>query len=145
MKEDLARNNPYMKMVVNILRAGKIIDHKASEVLKEFGITHIQFNILRILEARQPDKLTLGDVTEGLLFPTSDVSRLIDRLVGRGLVNREVCPVNRRKLEVTITSEGLEVIRQAIPKIEKSLDGYYKSTINEEERLKVIDVMKRIR
>lgn len=145
MKEDLARNNPYMKMVVNILRAGKIIDHKASEVLKEFGITHIQFNILRILEARQPDKLTLGEVTEGLLFPTSDVSRLIDRLVGRGLVSRVVCPANRRKLEVTITKEGLEVIGQAIPKIEESLDGYYKSTINEEERLKVIDVMKRIR
>ena len=145
MKEDLARNNPYMKMVVNILRAGKIIDHKASEVLKEFGITHIQFNILRILEARQPDKLTLGEVTEGLLFPTSDVSRLVDRLVGRGLVSRVVCPENRRKLEVSITKEGLDVIYQAIPKIEKSTDGYYKSTISEEERLKVIDVMKRIR
>ena len=145
MKEDLARNNPYMKMVVNILRAGKIIDHKVSEVLKEFGITHIQFNILRILEARMPDKLSLREITDGLLFPTSDVSRLIDRLVSRGLANRIVCPQNRRKIEVTITDEGLSVIRQSIPKIENTLNGYYKSEVEEDERLKVIDIMRRIR
>lgn len=145
MKEDLARNNPYMKMVVNILRAGKIIDHKVTEVLHEWGITHIQFNILRILEARMPDKLSLGDITEGLLFPTSDVSRLIDRLVSRGLVDRIVCPQNRRKIEVTITDEGLSVIRSSIPKIEQVLNGYYKTVISEEERITVIDVMKRIR
>ncbi|HSG67638.1 MAG TPA: MarR family transcriptional regulator, partial [Bacteroidales bacterium] len=106
MKEDLARNNPYMKMVVNILRAGRIIDHKVSDVLKEFGITHIQFNILRILEARKAEKLSLGDITDGLLFSSSDVSRLIDRLVNHGLVDRVICPKNRRKLELTITEEG---------------------------------------
>ena len=145
MKKDLARNNPYMKMVVNILRAGKIIDHRVSEVLKEFGITHIQFNILRILEARMPDKLSLAEVTEGLLFPTSDVSRLIDRLVSRGLVDRVVCPQNRRKIEVTINEKGLEVIRKSIPVIRETLNGYYKGVISEEERVLVIDVMKRIR
>ena len=145
MREDLARNNPYMKMVVNRLRAGKIIDHKVSEVLKEFDITHIQFNILRILEAKMPEKLSLAEVTSGLLFQTSDVSRLIDRLVTRELVDRTICPQNRRKIEVTITDKGLDVIRMAIPKIEKTLNGYYRSVINEKERIEVIDVMKRIR
>ncbi len=145
MKEDLARNNPYMKMVVNILRAGKIIDHKVSEVLKDYGITHIQFNVLRILEARMPDKLSLGEVTDGLLFPTSDVSRLIDRLVMRGLVHRIVCPENRRKIEVTITEDGLRLIRESLPRIEDTLHGYYRSVVDENERLGVIDVMRRIR
>ena len=134
-----------MKMVVNILRAGKIIDHKVSEVLKEHGITHIQFNILRILEARMPEKLSLKEVQDGLLFPTSDVSRLLDRLVKRGLVERTVCPENRRKIDLSITREGLQIIHSSIPAIEDSLDGYYKSAINEEERLQVIDVMKRIK
>lgn len=144
MKDDLAKNNPYMKMVVNILRAGKIIDHKMSEVLKVFGITHIQFNILRILEASKPGKLSLGEVKDGLLFPTSDVSRLLDRLVKRDLVKRTVCPENRRKLEVSITEEGMEVIRQSLAKIEKNLDGYYKDIVSENERDQVIDIMKRI-
>ncbi len=144
MKEDLARNNPYMKMVVNILRAGKIIDHKVSEVLKDHGITHIQFNILRILEARMPEKLSLEEIRDGLLFPGSDVSRLLDRLVRRGLISREICSRNRRKLEVAITPEGLELIGKAIPGIRKTLDGYYEHEVSEEERRQVIDVMKRI-
>lgn len=144
MKQDLARNNPYMKMVVNILRAGQIIDHRVSGVLKEFGITHSQFNILRILEARMPEKISLEEIREGLLFHTSDVSRLLDRLVKRGLVSREVCPVNRRKLDVSITDKGLEVIRKSVPGIEKSLNGYYVNDVSEEERQQVIDIMKRI-
>ncbi|MDT8393281.1 MAG: MarR family transcriptional regulator [Bacteroidales bacterium] len=144
MTDDLAKANPYMKMVVNILRAGKILDHKVSEALKEFGITHIQFNILRILEAGKPGKLSLGEIKEGLLFPTSDVSRLLDRLVKRDLVERTICFENRRKLEVSITEEGLEVIRQSLAKIEKKLDGYYKDAVSENERDQIIDIMKRI-
>ena len=121
---DLARNNPYMKMVVSILKAGRIIDYKVSETLKEFGITHIQFNILRILEAEYPKKLSLGEVKKGLLFQTSDVSRLIDRLVNRELIDRAFCPENRRKLEISITEKGLTVIKNSLPKIEKKLDFY---------------------
>ena len=144
MKQDLARNNPYMKMVVNILRAGKIIDHKVSEVLKEYGVTHIQFNILRILEARMPDKLSLGEIQDGLLFETSDVSRLIDRLVKSGMVKRTVCPDNRRKLEIEITKNGLGVIHKSITQIEKCMDGYYETAFSESERVQLIDMMKRI-
>jgi DNA-binding MarR family transcriptional regulator len=144
MKQDLARNNPYMKMVVNILRAGKIIDHRVTDVLKEFGVTHIQFNILRILEARMPDKLSLGEIQDGLLFETSDVSRLVDRLVKHGLVDRTYCPENRRKLEVSITQQGLDVIRKSLPQIEKNMNGYYKDLFSEPEREQLIDMMKRI-
>jgi DNA-binding MarR family transcriptional regulator len=145
VQKDLARNNLYMKMVVNILRAGKIIDYKVSEVLKDFTITHIQFNILRILEAEHPQKLSLGEVADGLLFPTSDVSRIIDRLVVRGLINREFCPDDRRKLELSLTSAGQEVIDKALPRIEKSLNGYYQPLINETDRNKVIEIMRLIR
>jgi DNA-binding MarR family transcriptional regulator len=133
-----------MKMVVNILRAGKIIDHKVSDVLKKYGVTHIQFNILRILEARMPEKLSLGEIQDGLLFETSDVSRLIDRLVRNGLVDRTYCPNNRRKLEVSITQQGLEVIHRSVPEIEKSMNGYYRDLFSKNERDQVIDMMKRI-
>lgn len=143
-KTKLAKHEPYMKMVIGILKAGQIIDHKVSDVLKEFGITHIQFNILRILEAEQPAKLSLGDISNGLLFKTSDVSRLIDRLVSRGLIHRMICPKNRRRVEISITEEGLAVIQQAVPKIESTFNGFYKSQVSEEERQLVTEVMRRI-
>ena len=144
MKQELARNHPYMKMVVNILRAGQIIDHKVSDAIRDLGVTHIQFNILRILEHRMPEKLSLGEITDGLLFRTSDVSRLIDRLVSHGLVHRTICPHNRRKLELEITEKGLEVIRLSVPKIEKALNGFYREEFNTEEREQVVEMMKRI-
>lgn len=144
MKKDLAENHPYMKMVVNILRAGQIIDHKVSDAIKEFGVTHIQFNILRTLEHRMPEKLSLGDIADGLLFRTSDVSRLVDRLVNNGLVHRSICPENRRKLELEITEKGLEVIRMSVPKIDDTLDGFYRDQFSEKEREQLIDMMKRI-
>lgn len=144
MRKYLAQNNPYIKMVVNILRAGKVIDQHVSEALKESGITLIQFNVLRILEAEHPQKLSLGEVADGLKSPTSDVSRLLDRLDARGLISRTICPVNRRKLEVSITGEGLEVIRALMPVIEEKLHGFYKDMINEEERSQLMEIVNRI-
>jgi DNA-binding MarR family transcriptional regulator len=114
-------------------------------VLKDFTITHIQFNILRILEAEHPKKLSLGEVSEGLLFPSSDVSRIIDRLVTRGLINREFCPRDRRKLEISLTDAGQEVINNALPKIELCLNGYYEPLINETDRKKITEIMRLIR
>jgi DNA-binding MarR family transcriptional regulator len=144
MKRDLAKDNPYMKMVINIMKAGNIFDHKVSEVLKEFDITHIQFNILRNLEFVYPDNISVGDVNQGLLFPTSDVTRLLDRLEKRNLVSRTICPKNRRKMDIAITEHGLEVIDEAMPKIAEKLESYYNNRVTEDERDKVSEVLKRL-
>lgn len=144
MKKDLAKDNAYMKMVVNILRTGNIIDHKVSDALKEFEITHIQFNILRILEEAYPEKLSAGDIKRGLLFSTSDVTRLLDRLEKRNLIIRSLCPENRRKMDISITEAGLQVIADSLPKMRENLDDYYRNKISESEREQLIEILKRI-
>jgi DNA-binding MarR family transcriptional regulator len=144
MKRDLAKDNPYMKMIINVMKAGNILDHKISEVLKAFDITHTQFNILRNLEFVYPEKISVGDVTQGLLFPTSDVTRLLDRLEKRNLISRTICPKNRRKMDIAITEQGLEVIDEAMPKISEKLEAYYVERVTEAERDKVSQVLKRL-
>lgn len=145
MAKDLAKDNPYMKMVISLMRTGNTIEHKIINTLKEFEITHIQFNILRILEAASPEKISVGDVTNGLMFPTSDVTRILDRLEKRGLISRIICPVNRRKMDISITEEGQKVIDSALPKIAQSLDNYYQDVISEEERKIVIEVLNKLK
>lgn len=145
MISEFARDIPYMKMVVNLLHAGNIIDYKVSRALKEFEITHIQFNILRILEAAFPKKLSVGDINSGLLFSTSDVTRLLDRLEKRGLIIRTLCPSNRRKMDITITDKGLAIISASLPKIEESLDGYYKNRITGVERDQLLNILRKLR
>lgn len=145
MISEFARDIPYMKMIVNILHTGNIIDYKVSRVLKEFEITHIQFNILRILEAAYPKKLSVGDINNGLLFSTSDVTRLLDRLEKRELIIRSLCPDNRRKMDISITDKGLAKIAASLPKIEESLDGYYKNRVTEEERDQLLRILKKMK
>jgi len=145
MRNELAKDAPYMKMVVSVLRVGTIIDHKVSEVLKEFEITHIQFNVLRILESVMPEKVSVGEIKKGLLFPTSDVTRLLDRLEKRNLIERILCPKNRRKMDISITNNGLKLISAALPRIEEKLDGYYKDRVNEAERDQLIEILRRLK
>lgn len=145
MISEFARDIPYMKMVVNLLQAGNIIDYKVSKALKEYEVTHIQFNILRILEATFPKKLSVGDINNGLLFSSSDVTRLLDRLEKRELILRTLCPENRRKMDISITNKGLALIAASLPKIEESLDGYYKNRVTEDERDQLLQILKKLK
>ncbi|MBN2350219.1 MAG: MarR family transcriptional regulator [Bacteroidales bacterium] len=145
MDRNLAKENPYMRMVVNILRTGNIIDKKVSEVLKKFEITHIQFNILRILEVAYPNYLSVGEINSELFFSTSDVTRLLDRLEKKELITRVICPKNRRKMDISLTEKGHNLIVESLPEIENKLDGFYKEIVSPEERNLVIDIMGRLK
>jgi DNA-binding MarR family transcriptional regulator len=145
MKSELAKDNLYMRMVVNMLRIANNIDKKVSDVLRPFEITHVQFNVLRILELAHPKALSVGEIADGLFFPASDVTRLLDRLVKRGLVTRKICTVNRRKMDVAITQKGMEAIHHSLPKISNSLDGFYKNRLSLEERDAMLEMLAKLK
>ena len=144
MKNYSATYNLHLKLIVELLRTGDYLDSKVSAVLKDFGITHIQFNILRILEGAAPEPLPVGKIKERLLFTKSDVTRLLDRLEKKELISRNICPNNRRKMDIEITQNGLDLTEKVLPLIEETLEGFYKDKIGEEERDIVIEVLKKI-
>ena len=143
-EEKLARNNPYMKMFVYIMRTGQFLDQQVSAILKQFDITHVQFNVLRNLEVAYPRFLSTGDIKKELIFPASDVSRLLDRLVKRNLIERRICPGNRRKIDISITTTGLNLISEILPVFENRFNGYYKNIILEHERDLITETLKKI-
>jgi DNA-binding MarR family transcriptional regulator len=57
-------------------------------------------------------------IQERMIAKTSNTTRLVDKLLLKGLVNREVCEQNRRKMEITITEKGLKLLTELDPKIE---------------------------
>lgn len=141
----LARDNLYMKMFVHMLRVGHLLDQKVNEILKHFDITHMQFNVLRSLEAANPATLSVGEIKAELIYPTPDVTRMLDRLEKRVLINRKICPENRRKMDVSITEEGLALIHKILPHFEYKFGGFFQESIETEERDMVLDILKRIR
>jgi DNA-binding MarR family transcriptional regulator len=143
--ETLANDNPNIRMITDILRTGSLIDRKVADVLRKFNITYIQLNILRMLEEVYPNTISVGEITKGLMFQTSDVTRLLDRLDKRDLIVRKICPNNRRKMDVGITEKGMKLISDSLPGISGELAKFYENRVTDDERDLLIDILKRFK
>jgi DNA-binding MarR family transcriptional regulator len=83
--------------------------------LKEFRLTPTQYNALRILRGAAPQALACGEVGRRLVTPDPDVTRLLDRLVKRGLAARFRDEADRRVVRVAITAGGLALLEEIEP------------------------------
>ena len=106
------------KTVLNILYTHNAITEKFIEVLRPFDISGEQFNVLRILRGQKGSPVNMCTIQERMVAKTSNTTRLVDKLLVKGLVTREVCPANRRKMEVQITEKGLELLERLDPKVD---------------------------
>lgn len=100
--------NPLHKAVVNIIFTSNWLNSQESSMLKPYGVTLQQYNILRILRGQHPNPATITLLTERMLDKMSNASRLVDKLQAKGLVERHICPSDRRQANVLITDIGLE-------------------------------------
>jgi DNA-binding MarR family transcriptional regulator len=80
------------------------------ELFHRFDLTAQQYNVLRILEAAQPDPLPTLVLAERLISRAPDITRIVDRLVQRGLVERQRDATNRRVVPIAITVAGTQLL-----------------------------------
>jgi DNA-binding MarR family transcriptional regulator len=104
--------SPLQKVVVNIAYTSSWLISKESTQLKPFGVTLQQYNILRILRGQHPSPATITLLTERMLDKMSNASRLVDKLQAKGLVDRKICPHDRRQADVLINNLGLSVLKE---------------------------------
>ncbi|MBC7438809.1 MAG: MarR family transcriptional regulator [Flavobacterium sp.] len=120
------------KTVLNIIYTQNAVLDKFNEVLKPFEISGEQFNVLRILRGQKGHPANMCVIQERMIAKTSNTTRLVDKLLLKNLVTRNVCPENRRKIEVLITEKGLELLAELDPKIIENED-YFCSNLSSEE------------
>lgn len=101
----------YQKLAVNILYTSNWLMSHQKKLFEKEGITTAQYNILRILRGQHPEPLAINILKNRMLDKMSDTSRLVERLRAKGLVKRETCIDDRRKSDVSITLEGLELLK----------------------------------
>ena len=109
---DCAFKNEYHKLRANILYTANWLTNGVRAILEPYGITHKQYNILQILRDVHPDALAILDVQQRMIDKMSDTSRLIDRLVKKGWVNKVRCPQDRRSAKVQLNEEGRALLCQ---------------------------------
>src|SRR5690606_12995862 len=88
--------NIYHKTTLHILFTANWITERFKKQASKEKITLQQFNALRILRGQYPEPSTVNLIKARLLDKMSDVSRLIDRMVQKGLVSRTISHVDRR-------------------------------------------------
>ena len=110
--------------ILNLFVASNYLRGKIEMVCNEQGITHSQFNVLRILKGAQPDGYPRYDIISRMVEPAPDVTRLIDRLIRDGLVERYYSEEDRRLSLSRITKKGIALLNKANPKVDKFIKGY---------------------
>jgi DNA-binding MarR family transcriptional regulator len=110
----------YQKVTVNLIYTANWLQAKQQDFFKSFGVTASQYNILRILRGQYPKTISGAEIKARMLDRNSDVSRLLDRLVRKGLASKSPCNFDKRAADVAITSGGLELLLHIDGKIDES-------------------------
>jgi DNA-binding MarR family transcriptional regulator len=102
-----------------LLRTADALQSRVETKLKEFGLTGTQYNALRILRGAGADGLPCSDIGERMITRDPDITRLLDRLQKRGLVERTRGKQDRRVIYGKITPAGLKLLREMDQPVEK--------------------------
>jgi DNA-binding MarR family transcriptional regulator len=111
IKQARFRDN-YQKVAINLLYTAGWLEGKQQGFFKGFGITLQQFNILRILRGQHPKRISGVEIKTRMLDRNSDISRLLDRLLKKSLIEKHLRPEDKRATDIAITEKGLSVLKE---------------------------------
>lgn len=127
-----AFRSEYQKSIINLIYTFNWVNEKVNRRFEPFEITQQQFNILRILRgAAQP--LSTLQIRQRMLDKMSDTSRIVDRLVKKGLVKKTICLEDRRLVDVILTEKGKKLL-QSMDVMDEEMDEIFKYLSKDEAR-----------
>ena len=132
------------KLSLGLLVTANYIDDKVAEALKPFDISIPQFNVLRILRGQKGKPANLSTIQERMVSKMSNTTRLVDKLISKGLAERVICESNRRKVEITITEEGLQLLEKTDPAVD-AVEAEMTRNLTEEDIEYVTNCLNEIR
>jgi len=146
--EEIIKSNVTMddakKVVLNIMVTQNVVTEKFNEVLKPYDLSGEQYNVLRILRGQKGNPANMCVIQERMIAKNSNTTRLIDKLLLKNLVTREVCPENRRKIEVLITEKGLELLEELDPKVLEN-EKLFAENLNQKELVELNTLLEKYR
>lgn len=115
-------HHPALEAMINISTAAEFVRQELDKVCRTEGITGVQYNVLRILKRAHPDGCTRTQVLEQLIEKSIDVTRTIDGLERKGLVERHRTNMDRRLSISAITAEGTALLEKLDPEFFRLLE-----------------------
>ena len=124
--EEAIKSNRFKSEVhkagLNILYTAWWLKTLASKELKEYGLTHEQYNVLRILKGKHPEQMCVRDIAQRMIEKNSNVPRIIDRLEAKKLVKRASSDSDRRETVIVLTPAGINILQHSTERINRLMD-----------------------
>lgn len=134
--------NDYQKGLVNFIYTFNWMNERMKGIFDREDITSQQFNILRILRGAGKPLSTL-QIRQRMLDKMSDTSRIVDRLVVKGLVKKEICASDKRLVDVLITEKGMKLLEK-MEQYDAEMDGIF-GQLSEKEVITLNELLDKIR
>lgn len=143
--EDVIQTNfktPQQKAIVNIRYTSNYLGNFQNALMSKFDLTMPQFNILRILRGAK-NEINVNTVKDRMLEKSPNTTRLMDKLIDKGLIDRNKCKDDKRVVNVKITDKGLELLSEIDQNLE--INKIMKPNITDEEANFLSDILDKIR
>jgi DNA-binding MarR family transcriptional regulator len=114
--------SPEARTFVALLIAADRLGQQAEVLVREYGLTGTQYNVLRILRGAEPDGLPCKGIGDRMISHDPDMTRLLDRMEKRELIRRERQTDDRRVVKTRITAQGLDILK----KLDTPVDDLHK-------------------
>jgi MarR family transcriptional regulator, multiple gene regulator MgrA len=136
--------NEYHKGLINLTFTVKQLNYDFLQSLKKYGLTEPQYNILKVLRGfRSEGPSSIGFLKERMLDKSSDVSRIVDKLYEKGLIDRKENAIDRRQKDLDITEKGMTLL-SGMDDCEKKVDSLLKN-LTEDEIIELNRLLDKIR
>lgn len=129
----------------DIMLTGNWIEAKVTEHLRAYGMTYIQYNTLNALGKSANLPMSVGELKEKTTFLNTDITRLVDRLVKKKLVNRELSSNNRRKMEIVLSEKGIELLDKINNEVRLLIKDLFNNLKDESHPQAVLNLLKILR
>ena len=137
-----AFRNEFQKMGINLIYTANWLNEKIGHILSTEKITQQQYNILRILRGSECPLSTLK-IRERMLDKMSDTSRIVDRLIVKGLVEKTACLKDKRLVDITATKKGLQLLEK-LDALNEQIDSILKG-VSEKEATTMNQILDKLR
>lgn len=125
LKQSRPFSSPVQEAILGIKRTAALLELRLAEVLRPFGLTPTQYNVLRILRGAGEAGLPRCEVQARLVAPVADTTRLLDRMEKMGLVKRTRSTEDRRVVASRITPRGLALLDQVAEPLKAHEQGEF--------------------
>jgi len=136
--------NPSKRAIMNVYYTGYWLSDRLNEQLKPFGVSEQQFNVLKVLRDHKNNGSNLCDIQERMMHKMSNATRLVEKLRLKGLVTRETCEENRRRVDIKVTDKGLKLMANIENKLAQFNCGF-DNKLTKEEYTQLAELLDKLR